>query len=84
MHTPGARLSPLVIREYSDTLLMFMLKALDPDKYRERKERRHMGQQQEPRPAIDFSKLPREDLAALERIYERLAGGSGVEACKRS
>jgi hypothetical protein len=34
--TPGARLSPLVIREYSDTLLIFMLKALAPEKYRER------------------------------------------------
>ncbi len=31
------------IQEYSDTLLMFMLKALRPDKYRERTETSHSG-----------------------------------------
>jgi hypothetical protein len=79
MSTPGARLSPLVVREYSDTLLIFMLKALDPDKYRESKETRHKRvPQEQQRPAIDFSQLPPEDLAALERIYERLAGDAGA------
>jgi hypothetical protein len=41
--------------------------------------RRRVPQEQQ---GIDFSKLPPEDLAALERIYERLAGeaGAGGEA----
>jgi hypothetical protein len=49
-----------------------MLKALDPDKYRESKEVRHVKPVPKELPEIDFSQLPREDLAALERIYERL------------
>jgi hypothetical protein len=61
-----------VVREYSDTLLIFMLKALDPEKYRESKEIRHTKPPPKELPAIDFSQLPPEDLAALERIYERL------------
>lgn len=32
------------VREYSDTLLMFRLKALRPDKYRERADINHSGQ----------------------------------------
>lgn len=33
-----------VIREYSDTLMIFLLKARDPDKYRERVDIAHSGQ----------------------------------------
>jgi hypothetical protein len=32
---PEARLIPLTVREYSDTLLMFMLKGARPEKYRD-------------------------------------------------
>jgi transposase-like protein len=36
--SPGARIIPLTVKRYSDTLLIFLLKAAKPDKYRERRE----------------------------------------------
>lgn len=41
-------------REYSDTLLMFRLKALDPEKYRERSETKHTFE------PVDWSTVPAE------------------------
>jgi hypothetical protein len=41
--TPGARLVPLTIKRYSDVLLIFMLKAHRPEKFRERYEHKHTG-----------------------------------------
>lgn len=41
---PGARAVPLVLREYSDTLAIFLAKAHRPKKYRERYEVKHKGQ----------------------------------------
>lgn len=35
--TPGAKLVPLAVTKYSDTLLVFLLKGARPDKYREAK-----------------------------------------------
>ena len=35
-YTPGATQIPLTIKKYSDTLLIFMLKAARPEKYRDR------------------------------------------------
>jgi hypothetical protein len=35
---PGARLVPLTVKKYSDGLLMFLLKACRPEKYRERQD----------------------------------------------
>ncbi len=34
--TPGARMIPLTVTKYSDSLLIFLLKGIRPDKYRER------------------------------------------------
>jgi hypothetical protein len=48
--TPGARLIPLTVKKYSDSLLMFLLKAHRPDKFRERSSVEHSGQGGEPIP----------------------------------
>lgn len=59
----------LIVRKYSDTLLMFMLKARKPDMYRERVE--HTGAGGGPiqhRARLDLTKLSDEQLAALEAI----------------
>jgi hypothetical protein len=39
----GAQKIPLILREYSDTLLIFLLKAHRPKKFRERQEVQHKG-----------------------------------------
>lgn len=46
------------VREYSDTLLIFRLKAVRPEKYRERTEVRHRGK-------IDVGKLSDDELRAI-------------------
>ena len=59
----------VIVRKYSDTLLMFMLKARRPDTYRERVE--HTGAGGGPiehRARLDLRKLTDEQLAALEAI----------------
>lgn len=58
-----------VVREYSDTLLMFLLKARRPETYRERLE--HSGPGGGPlehRMRLDLRGLTDEQLAALEQI----------------
>jgi hypothetical protein len=42
--TPSARLVPLTVKKYSDGLLMFLLKACRPEKYRERQDVALTGQ----------------------------------------
>lgn len=67
------------VREYSDVLLIFLLKARRPAVYRERVE--HTGAGGGPlehRVALDLSKLTDEQLAALEAIQPD--AGSAVEA----
>lgn len=46
------------IREYSDTLLIFMLKGARPEKYRERSDIKHSGH-------IDVSRLSDDELRAI-------------------
>ena len=46
------------IQEYSDTLLIFMLKGARPEKYRERSDVRHSGK-------IDVSRLSDDELRAI-------------------
>jgi hypothetical protein len=41
--TPGARLLPLTVKEYSDTLLLALLKAHRPEKYRDNVKMEHAG-----------------------------------------
>lgn len=53
-----------VVRKYSDTLLIFLLKGAKPEKYRER-----IDHNVKP----DLTKLSPEELLALERILTRVA-----------
>ncbi len=58
----------------SDTLLIFLLKGLYPDKYRENWKGEISGPGGGPiRTAVDLSKLSEEELATLERIAARAA-----------
>ena len=71
------------IKEYSDILLIFLLKGARPEKYRDRME--HTGQGGGPIPVQhDLSKLPADKLLALREILTALVGspvltgGAGV------
>lgn len=64
------RFESLQVRKFSDTLLIFLLKARRPNVYRERVE--HTGAGGGPlehRVKVDLSKLTDEQLAALEAIH---------------
>lgn len=68
-----------VIREYSDTLLIFLLKGNRPSKFKETVRQELTGKdggaiQVANRP--DLAQLSDEELAQLERMYERLASKS--------
>lgn len=54
----NAEMIPYIEHEYSDTLLIFLLKAANPEKYRERTDVRHSGK-------IDVSKLSDDELRAI-------------------
>ena len=41
--TPGARMIPLTVKRYSDTLLIFLLKGARPEKYRDNARIEHTG-----------------------------------------
>ena len=41
--TPGARLIPLTVKKYSDTLLIFLLKGARPEKFRDHHVHQHTG-----------------------------------------
>ena len=64
------------VRKYSDSLLMFLLKADRPGKFSQRHE--HTGKGGGPiqtRTTLDLSGLSRDERAALRGIAEKLAGG---------
>ena len=66
------------IREHSDTLLIFLLKARRPDTYRERHSVEHTGPAGGPlehRMKVDLSGLTDEQLAALEALHGNDAAG---------
>jgi hypothetical protein len=52
----GAKLIPLVVKRYSDTLLIFLLKGGRPNKYRETYKHEHTGPEGKP---ILFIEVPR-------------------------
>lgn len=59
----------------SDTLMIFMLKARRPDKYKERRASEVSGPGGGPiQTEWDYSKLSLDDLEALERLYSQMAG----------
>lgn len=59
--------------KYSDTLLIFLLKALRPEKYRERFETKHVGEVHHTH-AVDWTGLTDDELDLLAGIAERAAG----------
>lgn len=62
------------VNEYSDTLLIFMLKARRPDKYRENVKVEHGGTVTH-RVPVDLKKLSDEQIAQLEAIAKQLDDG---------
>ncbi len=60
------------VREYSDTLLIFLLKGLRPDRYRERFE--HTGKDGGPIEHADLSKLTTEELQAWRALMAKAQG----------
>lgn len=59
----------------SDTLMIFMLKARRPDKYKDRRASEISGPGGGPiETTTDFTMLGLEDLETLERIYSKMAG----------
>lgn len=61
------------VREYSDTLMIVLLKARRPEKYRELKDVKHSGLIQTQNLPPDLSKLSEDDLNDLDRITTKLA-----------
>lgn len=61
------------IREYSDTLLIFMLKSRRPEKYRDHHVIEHSGEVTK-RVKLDLAKLTDDQLEALEGIAQSLEG----------
>jgi hypothetical protein len=59
-------------KQYSDSLLMFLLKAKRPERYLDRMAVAHSGKVEQ-QVRVDLSKLDPDDLEALERISGKLA-----------
>src|SRR5262245_35751476 len=71
---PQARFVPLTVKKYSDSLLMFLLKAHRPDKFRERQSIEHTGKDGGPIAyQHDLSKLTNAELLFLEDVLSRVA-----------
>lgn len=66
------------VQEYSDTLLIFLLKGNLPDKYKERAITEHTGPKGEP--LFDFSRHTVEHLAELARALRAARSRSGITA----
>jgi hypothetical protein len=76
VETPLVSAGKLVttVRTYSDGLLQFMLKARRPETYRERVDLTHGGGVKIDKTVrVDLAKLDADELAALERISDKLA-----------
>lgn len=74
IHYEGRRID--FVTEYSDTMLIFLLKARRPEQYRERFDHRHSGGIARPVPgggSLDLSKLEQDEIDMLERLHEKAA-----------
>jgi hypothetical protein len=72
--TPGARLVPLVVKRYSDQMLMALLAAHRPEKFGRAVKHEH-GHRHTARPPLsdeEFGKLPPDE--QLRRFHEALGG----------
>jgi hypothetical protein len=74
--TPGAVFIPLTVKKYSDTLLMFMLRALKPKRFRENHKIDIEGKVKV-RQSVDFTKLSTEQLKALADIAKTAVTTTG-------
>jgi hypothetical protein len=84
VESPPARFVPLTVKKYSDSLLMFLLKAHRPDKFRERQSIEHTGKDGGPITyQHDLSKLTNAELRFLEDVLSRVAipesGSAGID-----
>lgn len=78
--TKGAQQVPIVEHEYSDTLLIFLLKAHRPKKYRERHQVEHSGRVNHDHSAADLSDA---QLAAIVSGDARAGGRRASKTAKR-
>lgn len=71
--TEGAKEVPLLRRAVSDTLLIFLIKGVRPEVYRERHDHRHSGPEGGPVRAVqrDYEQLRKLPPAELLRMYHR-------------
>ncbi len=60
------------VREFSDTLMIFLLKGARPEKYKERVDMNHRGSVAM-RHRVDLSNLSNDELDSLDRIAERVS-----------
>ncbi|MGE3595325.1 MAG: hypothetical protein AB7N70_07215 [Dehalococcoidia bacterium] len=67
----GIQVGTEVITEYSDSLLMFLLKAKRPEVYRDRTEVKHSGQVNHAHAHIDVSALSTAELRTLDRLARK-------------
>lgn len=66
------------IRKYSDTLLIFLMKGADPEKYKDRVSNEHSGKiAADVNHSYDLSKLSAEELIVFEQIITKAAPESG-------
>ena len=63
----------------SDTMLIFLLKAVKPKKYRDNVRHEHTGKNGGPIQTVDLSRLSDRELDELERIASKAGGRIAVE-----
>jgi hypothetical protein len=76
----GVQVGTETVTEYSDTLLIFLLKAKRPEVYRDRTEVKHTGQVNHAHVHADYSALSLDELRTLERLSAKIVGPAGDPA----
>ena len=71
--------TPLLVRRLSDTLMLALLKARRPEKYRERVSAEHSGPSGKPLMVANFHLLAK-DPATSSRLYQELMAAPIIEA----
>lgn len=74
--TGEVQMAPAVVRKYSDTLLIFLMKGNDPDKFKDRAHTEHSAPGGGPI-KVDLSGLPLSDLRELKRIMDKARTSGG-------
>jgi hypothetical protein len=70
----GAKMIPLTIKRYSDTLLIFLMKGARPEKYRDNARVEHTGKDGGPIQTMDLSRLSDRELEDFERLASKAGG----------